>query len=78
MYTSRATPGTARYIGRIGQLAIALGIGAAMVSMPGTAEADTGKPGAAEAAAGADSPSSAPRTRSTARGATSTLSVNLG
>lgn len=39
--TGRSTPDSARYVGRVGALAVALGIGAALASMPGVAFADT-------------------------------------
>ncbi len=39
--TPHSTSDSARYIGRIGALAVALGIGAALASMPGVAFADT-------------------------------------
>ena len=38
-------PGYSRYVGRVGALAVALGVGVAIASMPGVAFADTGSDG---------------------------------
>ena len=59
--TPLSTPDSARYVGRIGALAVALGIGAALASMPGVAFADTSdsttSQSSASAAAGTPRPS---------------------
>ncbi len=49
----------ARYVGRVGGLAVALGIGVGLASLAGTAHADVGSPSPHDAAAG----TSAPRNR---------------
>jgi hypothetical protein len=54
------TPGYARYVGRVGGLAVALGIGAAIANSPGVASANTddhGSPGPASVSTSPDSDS---------------------
>ena len=46
----RSEAGSARYIGRVGGLAVALGIGAAVLAGPGTAAAETSESGPSETA----------------------------
>lgn len=66
MGTGRTTLRSGHCIGRIGRLAAVLGIGAAVVSMPAVAGADTGSPGSTSSPPGADS-AAQPRTHSAGR-----------
>ena len=60
-----AASGSARYVGRVGALAVALGVGAAVLSMPAVAYADTtGSSGSAGSGAENGADSSVPKTRS--------------
>ncbi|MCG7578740.1 PQQ-dependent sugar dehydrogenase [Mycolicibacterium sp. OfavD-34-C] len=45
---ARPTAGSSRYIGRVGGLAFALGVGAAVLAGPGLASAETSEPGTSE------------------------------
>ncbi|HPY26401.1 MAG TPA: hypothetical protein PLK19_19030, partial [Mycobacterium sp.] len=61
--TDRSAPSHARYVGRVGALAVALGIGSGIVAMP-MAFADTVGSAGAEASAGPSSKTSTPVRRS--------------
>src|SRR6185312_4806971 len=53
------TMGTAKYIGRVGALAVALGVGAAIANTPGVALADPSDSGSTSSPAASDSSSRA-------------------
>src|SRR6185312_8698461 len=54
------TMGTAKYIGRVGALAVALGVGAAIANTPGVALADPSDSGSTSSPSASDSSSDSP------------------
>ncbi|MGV0811370.1 DUF1214 domain-containing protein [Mycolicibacterium boenickei] len=68
MTTTSATAGSARFIGRVGALAVALGIGVAVVNSPAIASADTGGTDSSGTTSGAASEGSKADTSTPNRG----------
>ena len=68
MTTTSATAGGARFIGRVGALAVALGIGVAVVNSPAIASADTGGTDSSGTTSGAASEGSKADTSTPNRG----------
>src|SRR6478736_1310859 len=52
-----------RYVGRVGALAVALGVGGLIVALPAVAGADTGDSGTTTSSAGKHAPRNATKTR---------------
>src|SRR4029077_3383444 len=66
------TMGTAKYIGRVGALAVALGVGAAIANTPGVALADPSDSGSTSSSSASDSSSdSSSGSTSSSQGSTS-------